>query len=85
MKLAILSRKVEGYSTRRLREAAKDRGHKVKVLNTLKFAINLERGLPSLYFRQKELSLYDAVRVEFEMWGVSDDDARYLVKTWKQR
>jgi len=32
-----------------------------------------------------ELSLYDAVRVEFEMWGVSDDDARYLVKTWKQR
>ncbi len=32
-----------------------------------------------------EVSLYDAVRVEFEMWGVSDDDARFLVKTWKQR
>lgn len=32
-----------------------------------------------------DVSLYDAVRVEFEMWGVSDDDARFLVKTWKQR
>ncbi len=32
-----------------------------------------------------DLSLYDAVRIPFEMWGVSDDDARYLVKTWKQR
>lgn len=32
-----------------------------------------------------DISLYEAVRVEFEMWGVSDDDARFLVKTWKQR
>ncbi len=32
-----------------------------------------------------DLSLYDAVRVQFQMWGVSDDDARFLVKTWKQR
>ena len=31
------------------------------------------------------VSLYDACRVRFEMWGVSDDDARFLVKTWKQR
>ena len=26
-----------------------------------------------------------AVNVMFEMWGVSDDDAKFLVKTWKQR
>ena len=32
-----------------------------------------------------DVSLYDAARIQFEMWGVSDDDARYLVKTWKQR
>ena len=32
-----------------------------------------------------EVSLYDAVRIKFQMWGVSDDDARFLVKTWKQR
>jgi ribosomal protein S6--L-glutamate ligase len=61
MKLAILSRNLKCYSTRRLREAAEQRGHKVKVLNTLKFAIDLEKGLPNLYFRQKELSQYDAV------------------------
>lgn len=32
-----------------------------------------------------EVSLYDAARIEFRMWGVSDDDAKFLVKTWKQR
>ena len=32
-----------------------------------------------------DVSIYDAARVKFEMWGVSDDDARFLVKTWKQR
>ena len=32
-----------------------------------------------------DVSLYDAVRIQFQMWGVSDDDARFLVKTWKQR
>jgi len=61
VKLAILSCNAKCYSTRRLREAAEQRGHKVKVLDTLKFAIDLEEGLPNLYFRQKELSLYDAV------------------------
>lgn len=61
MKLAILSCNPKSYSTRRLREAAEQRGHKVKVLNTLKFAIDLEEGSPNLYFRQKELSQYDAV------------------------
>jgi ribosomal protein S6--L-glutamate ligase len=30
-------------------------------LDTLKFAIDLERGAPDLYFRQKQLSQYDAV------------------------
>lgn len=61
MKLAILSCNAKCYSTRRLREAAEQRGHKVNVLNTLKFAIDLEEGMPNLYYRQKELSLYDAV------------------------
>lgn len=61
MKLAILSCNPQSYSTRRLREAALQRGHNVKVLNTLKFAIDLEQGMPDLYFRQKRLSQYDAV------------------------
>jgi len=61
MKLAILSCGPRSYSTRRLREAAVQRNHQVKVLNTLKFAIDLEKGDPDLYFRQKKLSQYDAV------------------------
>ncbi len=61
MKLAILSCGPNSYSTRRLREACEQRGHTVRVLNTLKFAIDLERGAPGLYYRQKKLSEYDAV------------------------
>ncbi|MEQ8279551.1 MAG: RimK family alpha-L-glutamate ligase [Deltaproteobacteria bacterium] len=61
MKLAILSANSKSYSTKRLREAAESRGHNVKVLNTLKFAIDLEQGAPDLYWRQKQLSTYDAV------------------------
>lgn len=61
MRLAILSRSLKAYSTRRLKEAAIDRGIDVKVLDTLKFAIDLKRGAPDLYFRQKHLRAYDAV------------------------
>lgn len=61
MKLAILSRSPNIYSTRRLKEAAKNRGFDVKVLDTLKFAIDLKRGDPDLYYKQKEITDYDAV------------------------
>ncbi len=61
MKLAILSCGPNSYSTQRLKEAAAQRGHTVKVLNTLKFAIDLQKGSPDLYYRQKPLSDYDAV------------------------
>ena len=61
MKLAILSRGPQCYSARRLKQAALDRGHQVKVLDTLKFAIDLKRSVPDLYFKQKALSHYDAV------------------------
>lgn len=61
MKLAILSRAPNAYSTKRLKEAAVSKGFEVKVLDTLKFAIDLKRGEPNLYYSQKELSEYDAV------------------------
>ena len=61
MKLAILSVNPHSYSTKRLREAASIRGHNVKVLNTLKFSISLEREYPELYWRSRRLSTYDAV------------------------
>jgi ribosomal protein S6--L-glutamate ligase len=61
MKLAILSRSPRAYSTRRLKEAATERGHECKVLDTLKFGIYLEHHKPWLTFRGKRLSSYDAV------------------------
>ena len=61
MKLAILSRAPRSYSTQRLRTAALDRGHQVKVLNTLRFAIDLSEEVPDLQFRGRQLSDYDAV------------------------
>jgi ribosomal protein S6--L-glutamate ligase len=61
MKLAILSRAPRAYSTQRLRTAAADRGHTVKVLNTLRFGIDLSGDEPDLQFRGKPLSDYDAI------------------------
>lgn len=61
MKVAILSRNPNCYSTRRLREAAQKRGHEIKVLDTLKFSIDVEQGAPDLYYRSSQLSDFDAV------------------------
>ena len=32
-----------------------------------------------------DLTLYDAIRIKFEMWGVDDEDAHNLVENWKKR
>lgn len=32
-----------------------------------------------------ERTVYEAIRVNFEMWGVDDDQAHELVETWKRR
>ena len=61
MKLAILSRNPRAYSTARLKEAALKRNHDVRILDTLKFSIDVERGEPHLYYRGKKLTTYDAV------------------------
>ncbi|GAA4663531.1 RimK family alpha-L-glutamate ligase [Frondihabitans cladoniiphilus] len=61
MKLAILSRAPQAYSTQRLQAAALDRGHTVKVLNTLRFAIDLSGDEPDLQYRGRLLSDYDAI------------------------
>ena len=61
MNFGILSCSAKCYSTRRLVEAAEQRGHDVKVVNTLKLAIDLQKGRPDLYYRQKQLHELDAV------------------------
>ena len=61
MKIAILSRAPRAYSTQRLTAAARERGHTVRVLNTLRFAIDLSGREPNLQYRGKQLSHYEAV------------------------
>ena len=61
MKLAILSRGPRLYSTRRLREAALERGHNVKIFDTLRFGLYLRQGEPDLTYRGKHISDYDAI------------------------
>lgn len=61
MKLSILSRSPKAYSTRRLREAAQQRGHKVKVHDTLLFSVSLSAGSPRLFYKGKPVEAYDAV------------------------
>jgi ribosomal protein S6--L-glutamate ligase len=61
VKLCILSRSTRCYSTRRLVEAAINRGHKIKVLDALHFSISSLRGKPTLYYRAKPLGQYDGV------------------------
>jgi ribosomal protein S6--L-glutamate ligase len=59
--LALLSKEANNYSTRRLVEACKQRNHKVRVLNTLNFSIDLEEGEPDLFYKQKRIAHFDAV------------------------
>ncbi len=61
MKIGILSRQPRCYSTRRIREAAVDRGHQVRILDTLKFSMTLEQEMPGLYYYNRRLTHFDAV------------------------
>lgn len=61
MKLSILSCSPKCYSTRRLVEAGQNRGHDVKVLNTLRLSIGLDQGDPDLYYHGKAIRRPDAV------------------------
>ncbi|GLQ73633.1 30S ribosomal protein S6--L-glutamate ligase [Vibrio sp. vnigr-6D03] len=61
MKIGILSRNASLYSTRRLIEAAKDRGHEVKVIDALRCYMNINSDKPEVHFKGEELTGFDAV------------------------
>lgn len=61
MKVAILSRAPRSYSTQRLVAAATERGHRPRVLDTLRFAIDLSGPEPDLQYRGRPLDDFDAV------------------------
>ncbi|MEW6353573.1 MAG: 30S ribosomal protein S6--L-glutamate ligase [Pseudomonadota bacterium] len=61
MHIAILSRNTKLYSTRRLAEAAEQRGHTVRVLDTLRCYIHVTPERPALHYKGEELTGFDAV------------------------
>jgi ribosomal protein S6--L-glutamate ligase len=64
MKIGILSRGPKLYSTQRLVEAAKLRGHEVKVIDVLRCYMNITSSKPTVYYKRKgkrEKLQFDAV------------------------
>ena len=61
MKIAILSRNPRLYSTSRLVEAAKTRGHEVVVLDHLKCTMVNEPGKPRIFYKGQEITGIDAI------------------------
>jgi len=61
VKIAILSRGPKLYSTRRLVEAAKERGHEADVLDPLRCYMDIASHDPAIHYRGAELKGYGAV------------------------
>ena len=61
MKIALLSRNRKLYSSRRLIEAATERGHEVKVLDALRCYMNIASHKPTIHYKGEELTGFDAV------------------------
>ena len=61
MHIALLSRNRNLYSTRRLVEAAEQRGHKVRVIYTLRCYMSIAAHHPSIHYKGQEIERFDAV------------------------
>jgi len=61
MKIAILSRNKNLYSTSRLVAAAEERGHEVQVVDVLRCYMNITSLKPTIHYRGEVLEGFDAV------------------------
>ena len=61
MQLAILSREPDSYTTRRLHDVAIERGHGVRVLDTLHLHLNITPDGPRLFYAGEPLEGIEAV------------------------
>jgi ribosomal protein S6--L-glutamate ligase len=61
MNIVILSKGPGNYSTKRLKEEALMRGHKVRVVNYAKCYVTLERGNPVVHYKSEEISDVDVI------------------------
>jgi ribosomal protein S6--L-glutamate ligase len=61
MRIAILSRDPTLFSTRRLVQAARERGHEVRVLDVLRCYMNITTHAHSIHYKGEDLRDFDAV------------------------
>lgn len=61
LKIAILSRNAKLYSTRRLMEAATERGHEVKVIDYLRCYMNITATNLKVHYKGEVLDTFDAI------------------------
>ncbi len=61
MKIAILSNGTGNYSTKRLRDVARERGHEVKIIKYRECYAEIEKNNPIVSYRGQDLRGYDAV------------------------
>jgi ribosomal protein S6--L-glutamate ligase len=61
MKIAMMARQPDLYSHRRLKEAAEERGHELRIVNTLRCYMNIASRRPEIYYNGEKLEGYDAV------------------------
>ena len=61
MNIALLSRNPKLYSSRRLVEAAQERGHDIRILDALRCYMNMACNRPEIHYKGEKLPVYDAV------------------------
>ncbi len=61
MKIAILSNGPGNYSTKRLKEVAKARGHEVKVVKYKECYASIEKSNPTVNYRGEDLAHFDVI------------------------
>jgi ribosomal protein S6--L-glutamate ligase len=61
MKIAIISKGGANYTTRRLKEVAKARGHDVRVINYAKCYVAIEKDKPVIRYKGESLDHFDAI------------------------
>ncbi len=61
MRIAILSKGPANYTTKRLRQVARERGHEVRVINYAECYMTMERSKPVIYYKGEALPRFDAI------------------------
>lgn len=59
--IAILSRGPHLYSTQRLAEESKKKGHNVEIIDPLKCYVNITSNKPTVHYKEKVLDYFDAI------------------------